>query len=107
MSLQIKSLFEGTKFILLLEGVLDISTVESFKGSLENTTELQEVSIDCLGLSFIDSTGVSGLIEVIKYFQDKQVCIKIINILPDINEVFDLLGLKEIFGENIFEVNQN
>ena len=107
MSLEIKSTVKDNTFILSLEGVLDISTVEFFKNSLDNTQNMKEVNVDFDKLSFIDSTGISGLVQVIKFFQENNISIKIINIFPDVFEVLDILGLKEIFGEAIFEVKQN
>lgn len=104
MLLEIKSLKENGKGKLSLAGVLDISTVDSFKISLEYFADVQELVIDFAKVKFIDSTGVGGIIHAFKYFIKTNRKIKVTAISSDVFEIFDILGLPEIFGRELFEI---
>ncbi|WP_425805199.1 STAS domain-containing protein [Desulfitobacterium sp. Sab5] len=104
MLLEIKSQKENGKGKLSLAGVLDISTVDSFKISLEYFADVQELAIDFAKIKFIDSTGVGGIIHAFKYFSETNRKIKVTAISSDVFEIFDILGLPEIFGRELFEI---
>lgn len=106
MLLEIKSKVEKNIGFLYLNGVLDFSTVENFKNRLDNVQGVKEVNIDFDKIKFIDSSGVGGILQAIKKFQDDKIAIKINNISNDVFEVFDILGLPELFGDEILEVKQ-
>lgn len=103
MQLEIKSKIEKGIGVIELKGVLDISTVKSFQDSLSSLKNLQEITIDFENLSFIDSTGVGSLNQVIKKLHNDKIKVKVKNISKDIYEIFEILGLPEIFGEELFE----
>lgn len=102
MLLDIESHKENETELLRLSGVLDISTVDALKSTADNINDVQELIIDFAKVKFIDSTGVGGIIHVIKQFQASHRKIKIINISSDVFEIFDILGLPEIFGRDLF-----
>lgn len=103
MLLDIESFKEKDTGLLRLTGVLDISTVDTLKSTVDYLNDVQELKIDFAELKFIDSTGVGGIIHVIKQFEVAQRKITIINISSDVFEIFDILGLPEIFGPDLFQ----
>ena len=107
MLLEIDSSIENNIGVLKLNGVLDLSTVEIFKNSLEKLPGSEQIIIDFDQIKFIDSTGIGSLAQYIKKIQIDKVGIKITNISKDVFEVLDILGLPEIFGEEIFEIKQD
>lgn len=106
MLLEIESNKQGLAGELRLAGVLDISTVDAFKNSLDYFQDVKELKIDFARLDFIDSTGIGGILEGIKRFQSLSISITIINISKDVYEIFDILGLPEVFGHDIFKANE-
>lgn len=103
MLLEIEHQKENGRGKLHLAGVLDISTVDSFKISLEYFADVQELVIDFAKIKFIDSTGVGGIIHAFKHFKTGNRKIKITAISPEVYEILDILGLPEIFGREFFE----
>lgn len=103
MLLDIERFKEKDTGLLCLTGVLDISTVDTLKNTVDFLKDVQELKIDFTKLKFIDSTGVGGIIRVIKQFQETHRKITIINISSDVFEIFDVLGLPEIFGHDLFQ----
>lgn len=99
---------EENMVAIFMKGVLDISTVDDFKETvlgLQKRQEFQDVKnlvFDFSQLKFIDSTGMGALATVIRKIGDRK-CIRVINIPPDIYEVFEILGVMEIFDNCNFE----
>lgn len=88
-----------------LLGELDISTVEKFRSNVENIPLTStEVHLDFSGVEFVDSTGIGSLVQVIKQLQAQDIKVLIKRIPAEIYEVFDLLGIPELLGEELFEV---
>lgn len=106
MPLEIESKMEKDMLILKMSGVLDISTVDLLQNSINHLDEIKKVICDFENIRFVDSTGVGSIANVIKVCLQNKVSIKVNNILPEVFEVLDILGLPEIFGEETFEVKQ-
>ena len=104
MLLEIQSNKDKTTGILSLAGVLDISTVDAFNNSLDYFYDVKELIIDFAKIKFIDSTGIGGVVQAIKYCQKQKIALKITNISEEVFEILNILGLPEIFGNEIFEV---
>lgn len=89
--------------VFKVNGELDIASVKVFKDNLIMVEPVQnKILIDFNGVEFVDSTGVGGLIEVIRTFQDKELSVEVYNIEDWIYELFVLLGIPEIFEKVIF-----
>ena len=65
MLIKIESKIIDGKGLLSLSGVLDISTVETLRLSLEYFRGLDQFDIDLGGVRFIDSTGIAGIIDTV------------------------------------------
>lgn len=90
--------------VVRLNGELDISTVEEFKQSVEKAkNSVSHMQLDLDKLSFVDSTGVGAILKVIKGLKQSNIEVKISNISAEVFEVFDLLGLPMLLGEELFE----
>lgn len=89
---------------LKLSGELDISTVEIFRMGVENIPEVTtDVQLDFSDVEFVDSTGIGSLVQVMNQLHGQDIKVRIIRIPKEIYEVFDLLGIPELMGEELFE----
>ncbi|MHB9095299.1 MAG: STAS domain-containing protein [Eubacteriales bacterium] len=95
---------DGKNKILRLVGELDIATVDRFKKSVDEAREdVSGMILDMAKLGFVDSTGVGGLLNVVKSLRKDSVEVKVCNVSAEVYEVFDLLGLPMLLGKEIFE----
>lgn len=89
---------------LKLSGELDISVVEEFRLNIKSIPKTTiEVYLDFSGVEFVDSTGVGSLVQVMNQLRAQDIKIMIKRIPKEIYEVFDLLGIPELMGEEYFE----
>lgn len=101
--LNIETRTENNIGCLKLIGELDISTIELFRTSLENMHNgVSQVVLDLNELHFVDSTGVGGLVQVIKKLEGDNISIQLQKIPQEVFEVLDMLGIPELLGEDIF-----
>lgn len=106
MQLVIETLRDSRECTLKLAGVLDISTVETFKRNLEGLDEFKKITIDFGLIKFVDSTGLGGIAFALKRCQQNKVAVRIVNISPEVYEVLEITGFPEIFGEHVFMVQR-
>ncbi|MHB8983949.1 MAG: STAS domain-containing protein [Carboxydocellales bacterium] len=101
--LNIETSYESNIGCLKIIGELDISTIDLFRTSVENVHDnTKQVVLDFSDLKFVDSTGVGGLVQVIKKLREQSLQISVRNISLDVFEVLDLLGIPELMGEETF-----
>lgn len=94
----------GEQKVISLIGELDIATVDTFKKGIDDAREgAHEIILDMAQLSFVDSTGVGGMLNVVKSLKKDNLPVKIRNVSEEVFEVFDLLGLPLLLGHEIFE----
>lgn len=92
----------GYKYVKII-GILDYSTVVSFKNKFGTVKGLKQLKIDMRGTKFLDSTGIFVLTEIINQCRENDIKINLINISMCVYEVFRILGLNQVFGEEIFD----
>jgi anti-sigma B factor antagonist/stage II sporulation protein AA (anti-sigma F factor antagonist) len=84
---------------VMLNGELDMETVsllhEVVREGDEDTLEL-----DLSGLSFVDSTGLKGLLDINNNWQQKGGQVLILHPQPDVAEVMRLVGLDRLLAQN-------
>ncbi|MDC3425888.1 STAS domain-containing protein [Aquibacillus sp. 3ASR75-11] len=86
-----------------LEGDLDIDGTEVVEDQLIPQLEKYRViSINFENVPFVDSSGIGLLMHLVQALQDKGIHVSIFNVKQDVQEIFDLLQLPEILGEEIF-----
>gem|GEM_PF-723746 len=103
MLLKIESKIIDGKGLLSLSGVLDISTVEALRLSLEYFQGSDKLDIDLGGVRFVDSTGIAGIIDSVQALRKMKISVLIKNIPIFIYEILALLGVPEICGSEVFE----
>ncbi|MGP4040515.1 STAS domain-containing protein [Gracilibacillus sp. D59] len=87
---------------VLLHGDLDIESTELVNDEL--IPQLQSESIICLNFKdvhFVDSSGMGLLIQLVNQLKEEEQVVKIVKVKDDILEVFELLQIPEIIGENV------
>jgi len=102
--LQIEISHNGPVSCIKLAGELDISTVEKFRQSVEDVPETTtEIHLDFSDVEFVDSTGIGSLVHMFNQLKARDIEVKVKRIPAEIYEVFDLLGIPELIGEEHFE----
>jgi anti-sigma B factor antagonist len=101
----IRKSIENNKLIISLSGEMDLSNHMVLIHVIENinSNDYMQTLIDIKNLNFVDSTGIKTFIDVSKLLMNKgKKKLKIINICDDIKEIFDLLNIEEVLGEEVF-----
>jgi anti-anti-sigma factor len=98
------SLFEYEENIeVKFEGDLDIEGTEIVEDKLIPSLEnYKMVHLNFVGVPFVDSTGIGLLINLVQTLGEKGSKVTISNVKEEIQEVFELLQLSEILGEEVF-----
>lgn len=86
-----------------LQGDLDIDGTEIVEQQLIPLLGKYEiVSINFKNVPFVDSSGIGLLISMVQALQDQNIKITIFNLTPDVLEVFELLQIPDILGDDVF-----
>lgn len=94
---------DGGTLKVLLSGDLDIEGTEIMENELTpKLTECQKVELNFKEVAFVDSTGMGLLINLVQMLTEQEVIVAISNVRSEIMEVFDLLQLPQIIGEELF-----
>ena len=102
--LEVQTSKDGANSVLSLAGELDIATVDKFKKMVDEARDgISGMVLDMAQLSFVDSTGVGGLLNVVKSLKNDNINVKVHNVSEEVYEVFDLLGLPMLLGKEVFE----
>ncbi len=84
---------------IFVSGEIDIYNAQQFKEKIyrivENSTG--DVSIDCSGLNYMDSTGLGVFVGALKKARHNERNIHIINIKDHIKKLFVITGLDKLF----------
>lgn len=89
---------------LKLSGELDISVMKKFRSTIESIPEsTTEVCFDFSNVEFVDSTGVGGLVQAMNQLREREIKVMMKKIPKEIYEVFDIMGIPELMGEEYFE----
>ena len=86
-----------------LKGILDISTNHIIESYFNEEIDAKELILNFNELTFIDSTGIGALINIIYWAKENQCALKLIEVDESINEIFETVGLYQIL-ENFQEV---
>jgi anti-sigma B factor antagonist len=85
--------------LLTVKGFLDAHTYEEFENVLNELFENNQyrIIVDISGLDYISSAGAGVFIGAIGTAQENDGNIVLMKPTPNVKEVFDLLGLSQIF----------
>ncbi|HJT25459.1 MAG TPA: STAS domain-containing protein, partial [bacterium] len=89
----------GSVMVMDIEGVLDLNTVGLFEDALLGLFSRQQyrIVLNMKKVAYISSAGFGVLISVIKEVRQKNGDIKIANVHRDVLNVFEMLGLPDLF----------
>ncbi|MED4882721.1 STAS domain-containing protein [Bacillus smithii] len=86
-----------------LEGDFDIEGTEVVEEELIPTMlNYKTVNIDFENVPFVDSSGMGLLIDIVKTLNDKGIKVTISKVRQEVIEVFEIIQLPEILGEEVF-----
>ncbi|MDP2843027.1 MAG: STAS domain-containing protein [Acetobacterium sp.] len=81
-----------------IKGEIDIYSIENFRASIEKEIQTQatQIILDCSELSYMDSTGMSVLIELRNKTKEMGQKIIMMNPRPNIKKLLSLTGVDKI-----------
>ena len=87
---------EGSSLTIALEGRLDTTTAPELEAELKTSLDgVTELTFDLAQLSYISSAGLRVLLSAQKTM-NKQGDMKIMNVCPEIMEIFEVTGFIDI-----------
>lgn len=93
----------NTKAEVILQGDLDIEGTELMNDEILPTLlNYQNVSFNMKDVPFVDSSGMGLLINMVNVLKENNTTIKLLHITPDVMEIFGILQLPEILGQEVF-----
>ena len=101
----ITSKFDGGTWHVKLQGEVDIYNAAEIKKGLHELLDEHnaDMSIDCLKLEYIDSTGLGALVAVLKKVKEANNKMYLTNVKPAALKLFEITDLDKVFIIN--EVN--
>jgi anti-anti-sigma factor len=102
MMLNIKKKQDGVGICYVLSGELDMATGNHLEELMEREDfyGIKKISFCLSELEFIDSTGIGQLIKYYRQYTSNNIAVGIINDNPEIEEVLEIIGLREIMANN-------
>lgn len=87
---------ESNKLTVTVEGRLDTTTAPELEGELKTGLDgVTEFVLDFANLEYISSAGLRVVLSAQKQM-NKQGSMKVINVGPEIKEIFDVTGFSDI-----------
>jgi anti-sigma B factor antagonist len=93
---------DGQRVIAYFKGDLDIEVTEIMEEILQELRAFEVIRINLTEVPFVDSTGIGLLIHLVDALKRENKQVMISDMQPEVEEVFDIIQLKEILGEEIF-----
>jgi anti-anti-sigma factor len=88
---------QGTRVILKVKGIMDITTLDIFSEAIDQLPEnLSRLTLDFGDMEFIDSTGIGAIIELIYMANEMGFSIDLQGIDEQTNQIFEIVGLYQI-----------
>ena len=95
--MQIATEKENSKLTLTVSGRIDtITAPELEKFALEHMEGITEMVLDLADVEYVSSAGLRALLQIHKNMS-KQGKLKLLNINPNVKEIFDMIGFSRIF----------
>ncbi|NHN35421.1 STAS domain-containing protein [Paenibacillus agricola] len=94
MNLEIQKEVKDSVLFIKIIGLMDYSTVDSFKVEFPNN--LNKIVVDFSGLDFIDSTGIGSILSIIHTASDRGVDVKFEGLNENTRELFDTVGVYRV-----------
>ena len=95
--MQIATVKEDSKLTLTVSGRIDTVTApELEKFALDHMEGITEMALDLADVEYVSSAGLRALLQIHKDMS-KQGKLKLLNIMPSVKEIFDMIGFSRIF----------
>ena len=89
--------------IIYLQGEIDLDSVETFRWAISDAMRgVTEAVIDFSGVTFIDSSGTGLLVRFCLDYKAQGVRLRLRNIPPTVDEVFTMLKVRTLVGDDAF-----
>lgn len=100
MDLMIEIKREAEKILIKLAGEADVYASPEMKEELYKLLEEKPKSIviDCSELNYIDSTGLSILIGLLKRQKEHGGDVQLLSLQPHVRKIFNITSLDKVFG---------
>ena len=87
---------ENDKLTIAIEGRLDTTTAPELENEIKTCLDgITEFVLDFVDLSYISSAGLRVVLSAQKQM-NKQGSMKVVNVKPEIKEIFDVTGFTDI-----------
>ncbi len=90
---------KGDLIVCYMEGEIDINTAPSIKKSFEKVLQKQakKVIINFKGVTYIDSSGLATLVEILKNMKQYGGRLRLTNLTSKIKSLFEITKLDRLF----------
>jgi len=86
-----------------LQGEMDLDCAETLRWAVgEATATADHVTLDFGGVKFIDSSGTGIFVRLCLDLQQRGVKLRVHDLTPAVAQVFDMLRVRELVGEEVF-----
>ena len=97
--MNITKTLDGKKRTLFVEGRLDNNSSSVFLSEFGRAVEdADEVALDRTGLDYLSSAGLRALLSAQKIMNKQGGALRIVNVTPDIMEIFELTGFTNVLN---------
>ncbi|MDQ0352526.1 anti-sigma B factor antagonist/stage II sporulation protein AA (anti-sigma F factor antagonist) [Alkalibacillus filiformis] len=104
--IRVEKQLQGEICTLYVNGVLDYSTMDPFDKEIRSIDcNIRQVVVNFENLSFIDSTGLGSIVNLVHEASDKQFNVFLEGINEEINDLFETVGVYKII-ESLQEVGE-
>ncbi|MBA2875235.1 STAS domain-containing protein [Thermaerobacillus caldiproteolyticus] len=93
---------DGQSVTIYFKGDLDIEVTEIMEEIIQELQFFETIHINLSEVLFVDSTGIGLLINLVNTLKQENKHVMISGTQPEVEEVFKIIQLKEILGEEIF-----
>ncbi|MCS7153711.1 MAG: STAS domain-containing protein [Bacteroidia bacterium] len=104
MQIELLSGSTDTHLKLALSGELDAITApklyENLNRLLQQHTKVQQITLNCRGLTYLSSAGAGILLMSIDNFTPKGITLELTEVQPEVYNILDLLGLTKLMPVN-------
>lgn len=92
------------KATVLFSGDIDIDGTEIMAEEIPPKLHgYDKIEFNFKGVYFLDSTGIGLFMKLVEQVKEQGIEVSITNINEDVNELFELLQIPKILGEDLFQ----
>ena len=89
--------------VIHLEGEIDLDSVETFRWVISDAIRgASDAVVDFSGVTFIDSSGTGLLVRFCLDYKAQGVQLRLRNIPPVVDDVFSMLKVRALVGDDAF-----